>query len=152
MAADPTSIPAVFEPRQLRSGTKFGDLSLHIFQQCEMVWLCEVMRGDGGHGGWCHHIRTHKALARRYRLPVGGLRYWSRLDEDEYAFQQPMRCEPPDESILDRYSMRAVGRWKEQEISESSGDGREWPGALVSAEQLLELEMERTRKRAEQKW
>jgi hypothetical protein len=122
-----TSIPAVFEPRHLRSGIQFKDLSRHVFQPQEMLWLCEVMRGV--HGGWSipsYHIHTPQALARRYGLPVRGLRYWIKLYDDQVAFDdmRPMRCEPADESILDRYSMRAVHRWRAQHLSESEGDGR----------------------------
>jgi hypothetical protein len=36
-------IPAVFEPRHLRSGIKFKNLSRHVFQPQEMLWLSEVM-------------------------------------------------------------------------------------------------------------
>jgi hypothetical protein len=95
------------------------------------------------HDGWAHHIRTPQALARRYHLPVGGLRYWTNLYNDESTFEHCMRCEPVDESILDRYSMRAVGRWREQHLSESAGDGRDLPGVLVPVEELLLLRSSR---------
>jgi hypothetical protein len=148
--------PSIFEARELRSKAKYRDLSRHLFAAEDIVWLCEEMQG-GLHEPWSGQVTSLPAVGRRYRLEVAGLRLWRKLYHEGYIFTKPTRCLPLDESVLDRYSMRAIRRWKQQQQGAAqdaeAASGADTDGAAAATQQtvaeLLAQQLEKTRGRAE---
>jgi hypothetical protein len=148
-----SNCPSIFQPRQLRCKAKYRDLSRHLFAAQEIVWLCDEMQG-GLHQPWSGQVTSLVAVGRRYRLEVAGLRLWRKLHQEGYAFVEPARCEPADESVLDRYSLRAIGRWQ---VAAAQGGGTDSDGgatpALRPLGDVLAAEMQKTQARRDYpKW
>jgi hypothetical protein len=72
-------VPLIFQPRVLRKGVIFPDLSNHVFTIEEKTFLC----GEMTHSNifWKFHITSVKALSRRYKIHTDGLRLMLKLKE-----------------------------------------------------------------------
>ena len=104
-------IPSILKPLCLRSGVKFQDLKDHLFEEDEIIWLCEEM--DKKHLPWEYQLVTGKAISKRYNIHIDGLRSWMKLYKDQLVpIICKLKCSSDNDCPFDQKSLKRIVAWQ----------------------------------------
>ena len=120
--------PAIFEPLNLRTSSRFKCLTWHHFSPSEKQWICQTLSNPTSRG---QQDRNVSKFCEKYNLNAVVINKWIDLYKGDLPFTAGLCVSIFSNCPVDSISMASIESYlNTNDLSQSTSNDQEWIGLL----------------------